>query len=146
LETVNLRHVFIGDLPIPTLYYRVEDASVAWRVVDEEAVLLHADSSEYFGLNLTGTLLWTRLAEQAMTSSQLAAWARKIFPDAPAAIEEAISTFLDRLLEHKLLETSESASTTPAPQPRAAEGKVPPWETPAVQRFGELEKLILSGE
>ena len=30
---------------------------VAWRVVDGDAVIVHADSSAYYGLNSTGTFI-----------------------------------------------------------------------------------------
>lgn len=128
--------------------FRVDDTNVAWRVADDEAVVLHADSSAYFGLNPTGTLLWAQLAEHSMTLEQLTAWAGSGFPDAPADLAEVMSGFLDELLELNLIEGTES--TDPAASPAALEatmvGEVPSWETPAVERFGDLEKLILSGE
>ena len=125
-------------------HYRVVDANVAWRVADKEAVLLHADSSAYFGLNQTGTLLWALLAEHPLTLDQLTIWARSRFPDAPAGLPGEIAAFVDRLLEHDLLGTAETAE---ASAPRAVAGEeTPPWESPTLERFGELEKLILSGE
>jgi len=125
-------------------HYRVVDANVAWRVADKEAVLLHADSSAYFGLNQTGTLLWAQLAEHPLTLDQLTTWAQTRFPDAPAGLPGEIAAFVDRLVEHDLLESAETAGAS-APRPTAGE-ETPPWEAPAVERFGELEKLILSGE
>jgi hypothetical protein len=125
-------------------HYRVVDANVAWRIADREAVLLHADSSAYFGLNQTGTLLWALLAERPLTLDQLTTWARSRFPDAPADLPREIAAFVDRLVEHDLLESTEAAESS---TPHAAAGEeTPPWEAPAVERFGELEKLILSGE
>lgn len=120
---------------------------MAWRVVDEEAVLLHADSSAYFGLNKTGTLLWTKLAGHPMTLDQLATWARETFADAPADVPGEISAFIDELLELELVESTETDQAAPSPDTQATNGsKTPDWERPAVERFGELEKLILSGE
>lgn len=133
--------------PIPT-HYRVVDENVAWRVADDEAVLLHADTSAYFGLNRTGTLLWSRLADSPWTLDQLTAWARSSFPDAPAGIGDEIAEFIDQLVERDLLQSTESAE--PAEPGSESEptkdAEMPPWEPPAVERFGELEKLILSGE
>jgi hypothetical protein len=137
--------------------YRVHDTNVAWRVADDEAVVLHTDSSAYFGLNQVGTLLWVQLAEHPMTLDQVTAWARNSFRDAPAGLPKEVSTFIDDLLERNLIESEESTDTAgphPAPDPTAPRpapdlterSELPPWEPPAVERFGELEKLILSGE
>ena len=126
------------------MHYRVVDENVAWRVADEEAVLLHADSSAYFGLNQTGTLLWAQLAEHPLTLEHLTDWARSRFPDAPAGVREEISAFVASLVEHDLLGTADTAESI---SPLAAAGEeTPPWESPTLERFGELEKLILSGE
>jgi hypothetical protein len=127
------------------MFYRVIDANVAWRVVDEEAVLLHADSSAYFGLNQTGTLLWAKLAQQPMTLDQLDSWARKKFSGAPADVRGEVSAFIDELVELELVESTDSV--VPGTSAEATNGTMAPvWERPAVERFGELEKLILSGE
>lgn len=127
------------------MFYRVIDANVAWRVVDEEAVLLHADSSAYFGLNQTGTLLWAKLAEHPMTLDQLTSWARKSFSEAPADLAGEVSAFVDELLDLELVESTDAV--VPSTAAEATNGtKAPAWERPAVERFGELEKLILSGE
>jgi len=126
------------------MHYRVVDENVAWRVADQEAVLLHADSSAYFGLNQTGTLLWAQLAERPLTLDQLTGWARSRFLDAPAGVRDEIAAFVDSLAEHDLLESTDTEAAT-AP-PTAAGEETPPWESPTLERFGELEKLILSGE
>lgn len=134
-------------LPIPKLF-RVVESDVAWRVADDEAVLLHADSSAYFGLNQTGTQLWAQLAERPMSLAQLTRWAQERFPDAPTGLQGEISAFIDQLLEPNLIESTEGAEAG-APLPggdASGAGSASRWETPEVERFGELEKLILSGE
>jgi len=126
----------------------VIDANVAWRVVDEEAVLLHAENSSYFGLNQTATILWARLAEHPMTAAQLTDWARKHFSETPASLPDEVSAFLDELVELRLVEGAEANQAAGSAGIATTEpGAVAPvWERPAVERFGELEKLILSGE
>ncbi len=116
-------------------------------MADDEAVLLHADSSAYFGLNQTGTLCWAQLAEHPMTLEELSAWAGSFFPDAPDDLQVEISRFIDELGELDLLESAESTDAASNPTGTTQNGGMrPPWEAPAVERYGELEKLILSGE
>jgi hypothetical protein len=38
-------------------------AHVSWRLVDDEAVLLNVDTSEYYSLDPVGALLWERLGK-----------------------------------------------------------------------------------
>ena len=127
--------------------YRVDANNVAWRVADGEAVLLHADSSAYFGLNQTGTLLWIELAGSPMTPEQLATWAKDSFADYPSDAAEAIATFVEALLALHLVEIDEGHDAlAPVAPSKNAGSDVVAWEPPSVERFGELEKLILSGE
>ena len=117
-------------------------------MVDGEAVLLHADSSAYFGVNQAGTLLWSRLAAQPQTSEQVAAWARNYFRDTPEEVLSEISAFLGELFELHLIEIVDGEDTAEDGSSMALVGGGAPvtWEKPTLERFGELERLILSGE
>ena len=129
--------------------YRVSEEKVAWRIVDGEGVLLHADTSAYFGLNRIGTLLWTELARRTTGVDDLAAWTRQRLPDAPAELPRDIATFLEQLKEHDLLDLVSEGETGDRTAPRAVEAPALDgfrYEPPQLLRFGELEKLILSGE
>jgi hypothetical protein len=123
--------------------HRVNEGKIVWRVVDGEAVLLHADTSAYYGLNRVGTLLWEALASRPLDRETLLAWARQTFPNAPEELAGDVAEFLGQLEAFDLLET------TPTPEAGAtASSSVSPttYEPPQVTAFGELEKLILSGE
>lgn len=122
----------------------MDQDSVAWRVADSEAVVLHADSSAYFGLNRSATRLWATLVETPLSEAQLTEWAGKAFLDPPDRLSAEISTFLERLVELDLLRRAENGEAPAAALAPAASAE--PWESPAVEHFGELEKLILSSE
>jgi hypothetical protein len=131
-----------------TTRYSVDDANVAWRVTDGEAIVLHADSSAYFGLNLSGTMLWAQLAEHPMTADELASWAQRHFTGTPATLLQEIHTFIEQLQTGNLLETADETGA-PSASLDAVDATAPgtqPWEAPVAECFGELEKLILSGE
>ena len=128
--------------------YRVSEAKVAWRIADGEAVLLHADSSAYFGLNRTGTLLWSELTRRSISLEDFVAWARRLFPGAPAGLSADVAAFLDQLEKHDLLDLGDGAGEQPVvfePAETADPGEFA-YEPPELLPFGELEKLILSGE
>ena len=126
----------------------VNDDRVAWRVVDGEGVLLHAETSAYFGLNRTGTLIWQQLARQTMSAAELDGWIRHRIPDAPADLAGDLGAFLAQLSDLDLLDQVDDQENPSARLPAA--GDEPDadtvYESPVVMPFGELEKLILSGE
>ena len=129
--------------------YRVHESNVAWRVADDEAVVLHADSSAYFGLNETGTQVWVQLAEYPMTLDKLTTWARSVFDVSGAGLATDLATFVNELIKLDLIAGDEDAGAAAAderPTVAPATGRRLPWTTPAVERFGALEKLILSSE
>jgi hypothetical protein len=126
--------------------YSVDDANVAWRVTDDEAIILHADSSAYFGLNRSGTLLWAQLAERPMTVDQLTTWSQQHFLGTPATLRHEINTFIDQLQKGYLLGAEDVADDTPGQDEHAGADQTIPWDPPLAECFGELEKLILSGE
>lgn len=123
--------------------HRVNEDRVVWRVVDGEAVLLHADTSAYYGLNRVGTLLWEALVTQSLDAEGLLSWARRQFPDAPEGLAGDIAEFLAQLEAFDLLEPTTESQTDKASD--SAPSPIP-YEPPKITLFGELEKLILSGE
>ncbi len=75
------------------------------------------------------------------------AWAGTSFPDAPPDLAGDIAAFLSQLEAFDLLEAASpgvgAEATTKHPAIATPAG---PYESPEVTPFGELEKLILSGE
>jgi hypothetical protein len=118
---------------------------VVWRVVDGEAVIVHADSSAYYGLNSTGTFIWEAMAAAPLAAEQLAARLSQRYGLEPAAARADVDAFVSSLRGEELLVETEDASDGALAPPIAG---APPaaYEPPALARFGELEQLVLSGE
>lgn len=72
-------------------------------VVDESAVLLHASSGAYHGLNGTGSLIWS-LIDGERTRDDIIHEVRKRLPDAPAGVDADVDQFLDALRERELID------------------------------------------
>jgi hypothetical protein len=128
--------------------YHANDARVAWRVVEGEGVLLHAETSGYFGLNRTGTLLWQQLAARPSSVEELGAWIGEHLPGAPEDPAVEVAAFIAQLLQYDLIDAAAPGTEQFAPlQPTGSlEADGAEYEPPLVSPFGELEKLILSGE
>lgn len=151
-------------------HYGIRDEQVAWRVVDGEAVLVHADTSAYYGLNRMATDVWLALADLATSRDGLARLiAERYDVDAETAGRD-VGEFLDALVEEGLALSASDPADGVRPEPAASDGSASdgspsdgwssegstredappepgtPYEPPRLERFGQLETLILSGE
>jgi hypothetical protein len=118
---------------------------VAWRVVDGEAVIVHADSSAYYGLNSTGTFLWEAIAAAPVAADDLAMRLSERYGVARETVRADVDAFLSSLGGEGLLQEAAPAAGAAPPLPAGA-GAAGPYEPPALAKFGELEQLVLSGE
>ena len=125
---------------------RVRHDELIWRVIDGEAVVVHTETSAYFGLNASGTALWVRLASSPATPDELGDELVSLFGRSSTEARADVEGFLQQAAEHGLIAPA-TASDDPPPA-RIDEVPAPrgPYETPNVVRFGDLETLVLSGE
>ncbi len=121
-----------------------EDA--AWRIVDGEAVIVHATTSAYYGLNATGTHVWESIAASPMTLEEVSALVSGRYGLPESDVRTDVESFLDRLRAEGLLMEAEG----PAPALEVSIGaesvQADTYTPPEISPFGELEQLILSGE
>ena len=49
--------------------YQIDPEKIVWRNIDDEAIILNLDSGVYYGLNKTGSLIWTLLSQKSATEN-----------------------------------------------------------------------------
>ena len=119
----------------------------AWRIVDGEAVIVHATSSAYYGLNTTGTFIWEAIVGEPMASHDIASRVTARFGVTGDAVRNDVDTFLASLeAEGLACEATGSATAAPAVAAAAQPNGHGEFVPPRLSRFGELEQLVLSGE
>lgn len=121
--------------------YRVDDEAVMWNDLDGEAVLIHVESAQYYGLNPVGTLLWKQVVVGADTE-RLATVLVEAFDRPPDEAANEAEKFVGALVDADLVVRGGAAAAEPPP----AGAPSGPYEPPTVVRFGDLDALILSGE
>ena len=119
----------------------------AWRVVDGEAVIVHAVSSAYYGLNSTATFIWESIVHSPMASDDITNRVTAHFGVPSESVRDDVESFLRSLEAEGLAREANGASAAPGvgalmAQSAAGGDFVPP----RMSRFGELEQLVLSGE
>jgi hypothetical protein len=123
--------------------YSINAQRVTWELTDGEAVIVHFESSAYYGLNGSGTYIWSRLTDGAADADDLAQMLAARYGKRPAEIAGDLEGFLGSLKAEDLI--TESAAGAPPAHPGESslhDG----YQPPRLTKFGELEKLILSGE
>ena len=120
---------------------------VAWRVVDGEAVIVHADSSAYYGLNSTGTIIWEAIATAPLALEEIAARLSERYGLEREAVRADVEAFVASLGGEGLLVEAADTVAGPSASPASGSGPAPGgYERPTLSKFGELERLVLSGE
>jgi hypothetical protein len=120
---------------------------VAWRVVDGEAVIVHADSSAYYGLNSTGTIIWEAIATAPLALEEIAARLSERYGLEREAVRADVEAFVASLGGEGLLVEAADTVAGPFASPASGSGPAPGgYERPTLAKFGELEQLVLSGE
>jgi len=119
----------------------------AWRIVDGEAVIVHAASSAYYGLNSTATFIWESIVREPLASDDITDRVTARFGVTDDSARDEVDAFLRSLeAEGLVCEAAGAPSVTAADAPAAEPGVGGPFVPPRLSRFGELEQLVLSGE
>ena len=125
--------------------FQVNEGSVSCNVMDEEAVVIHIDTSNYFSMNQTGTYLWSLLTERYCSSDELVRAISSGYAQEVDSARNEVDAFLDKLTEADLVLVQPDSE--PSDQGLASLSPLSePYEPPDLVRFGNLETLILSGE
>src|SRR5688572_17811343 len=128
--------------------YRANTEKVVWRIVDGEAVLVHADTSAYYGLNATATCIWEALLSGSVTREDIGRRLSARYGAADDALSADIDAFLAAAGNEELVVDAPRSNGHSTDGPRTSDTSRPEsrYEPPSLSRFGELEKLVLSGE
>ena len=84
--------------------YAIDPARVQWRIVDGEAVVVDVDSTYYYGLNRTGTFVWSLLADRTMSRDEIVAGVAAEYGKRPAEVEADVAALLAELAREQLIE------------------------------------------
>jgi hypothetical protein len=126
--------------------YLVNRDRVAWRVVDDEAVIIHSETSDYFSLNRSGTWLWN-LMDLPRSRNDLAAALSARYGRPAGEASADVDAYLEHLVTAGLLlHDTEAAAIAMSAGSADAAAPRDGYEAPQVVKFGNLETLILSGE
>ena len=118
----------------------------AWRIVDGEAVIVHADTSAYYGLNATATFIWENILTEALATEEITERVGSRFGVGSEVIQRDVESFLTGMEQEGLVRAGVGNGSAAPDATAVATGAGGTYVPPQLERFGELEQLVLSGE
>ena len=119
--------------------FRVNSTHVVSDVFEDgEAAVIDLRNGAYFSLNPTGALLWPMIVA-GTTSDALVAHIRAVANVGPEAALD-VEAFVGALVAEELVE---HVDDLPGDQIPAANGTVVPYSPPTLERFDDLQELLL---
>lgn len=76
---------------------------LAWRVIDEEVVILKIRTTTYYSLDPVGAFIWRRMEDAARTRGELVAEVMASFDAEQATVERDLDELLTDLVREELL-------------------------------------------
>jgi hypothetical protein len=126
--------------------YALNNESAACRFIDGEAVLLNAETSAYYTMNPTGTFILKELIVAGREPSDVSRLLEDRFGASAGDWDGDVRETIEQLRSEGLIVLKEDSSAASAIE-GADEVDLPAnYEKPVLERHGELEQLILSGE
>jgi hypothetical protein len=126
--------------------FQANTENAAWRVVDGEAVIVHAETSAYYGLNSTATFIWQSILDHGLSADEIGNRLSARFQIQPEEVLADVESFLAQLSTESLVRESTHSGNGADVTFGSANHPDEPYEPPKIERFGELEQLVLSGE
>lgn len=127
--------------------FQANTSSASFNVMDDEAVIIHTETSAYFSMNQTGTYLWSLMVEKNCSSEYLENALSSACKHDINTIGQDVNAFLEMLINADLvIEQSDSNNSPTLITHPNNEMNFVTYEAPDLVKFGDLETLILSGE
>jgi len=120
-----------------TPLYRVNTPTVASKIIDGEAVLIHFTSGHYYSTDQTGAAIVELLDGRAV--SDVTDAIGSAYTGDTDAIAQAVTAFVDQLVAEGLVVVAEAPSANTVPDL----GTPGPFVTPTLNRYADLQDLLV---
>ncbi len=82
---------------------KANEKSVRWRKVDGEAVLINVDTTYYYSLNRTGTIIWELLLKESHDAEEIVSFVAERFRAEADKVREDVQALLGQLRDEGLV-------------------------------------------
>ena len=126
-----------------TQRYKIRSPVVIHETIGDESVIVNLETGMYYSTSASGARIWQALEYGPAASGEIVDILRTSYLVADDSIEDRVESFLNELeSEGLIVPSSAGESSDVSYQP--AEGRLSnTFETPTLDRFGDMQELIL---
>jgi Coenzyme PQQ synthesis protein D (PqqD) len=122
--------------------YRVNSPQVINETIDGEAIMINLATGSYYSLDRVGGEVWS-LLEASLAVEDIVAELGRRYEATENDIRQGVNDLLQRLLAEELLRPCDDAEPVRAFSMEPAPAKRPPFNTPKLEKFTDMQDLIL---
>ena len=118
--------------------FRVNSPTVVSETVDQEVVMIHLDTGNYYSLRSTGALIWDALERGATVESITSALDANSHNGSD--IGAVVGSFVNELRAEELIVPADNPATSSS---ATIELSAHPFEPPVLEKYTDMQHLIL---
>jgi hypothetical protein len=123
--------------------YAINRASVISDVIEGEAVIINLDTGRYYGLNESGSVLWSALQRGAVNVTGLTEELTRRYAGDPKTIQDAVETIMTRLLAEELVVESPELPTMSSHPTKVPLANPPAFLAPSLEVHTDMQDFLL---
>lgn len=123
--------------------HRIDQPHVMHEMIDNEVVVINLDTGIYYSFDDVAGRIWQLLAGEGRSADDLVAQLSTAYAGDRDLIKAAVARFLDQLRAEQLAVVVEGEPSAPV-EPTAAAAGAPPFVEPVLQRYTDMEALLLA--
>lgn len=122
--------------------YRVNSPQVINETIDGEAIMINLATGGYYSLDRVGGDVWS-LLEASLPVDDIVAELGRRYEATEDDIRRGVEDLLQRLSGEELVVPCDDAEPVRAVSPRSAPAERPPFRAPKLEKFTDMQDLIL---
>jgi hypothetical protein len=127
--------------------FKIDPANVVYENFEDEVVIVHFETGNYYSLEKTGADIWNLIAAGRTVDDIVEDLSRR-YAHAPADMEGAVDLFMSELEQEHLIMPIEPGATDTVQaqaQPPASpfHGRDPAYTPPTLQRYTDMKDMLL---
>jgi hypothetical protein len=127
-----------------TKRYKINSPTVIYEAFDDESVIIHFTSGNYYSIDATGNEIW-KSATSGASGNEITAELIKKYSAENGIIEKSVMQFIDELLKESLIvqDTSNPESVPAGSVENPSPSARPIFTPPVLNKYSDMQGLLV---